>query len=147
MGCGSSSLKGSEDVGTNAPTPAVPNNNNLQPAGGAPVKKVKTNFSNIDYDAPTETHKDSLLKARAPDELDEGPSRNASYAGPTAGTGTGTGAGNLQGESKDAILEEEQAAEKNPPEPYDAKKDEPEPEAKPTSDEQQIGGKIPDFVQ
>lgn len=145
MGCSSSSLKDSEDVGTNAPMPAVPNNNTLQPAEGTPMKKIRTNFSNIDYDAPAETHKGSLLKARAPDELDEGPSRNASYAGPTAGTGTG--AGNLQGESKDAILEKEPVAEKNPLEPYHAKNDESEPEAKPTSDEQQVGGKIPDSIQ
>ena len=145
MGCGSSSLKGSEDVGSNAAMPAVPNNNTLQPAEGAPMNKVRTNFSNIDYDAPAETHKGSLLKARAPDELDEGPSRNASYAGPTAGTGAG--AGNLQGESKDAILEKEPAAERNPVEPSHTKNDESQPEAKPTSDEQQIDGKIPDPIQ
>lgn len=133
MGCGSSSLKGSDNVGTNAPMPAVPTE--------APVKKVRTNFSNIDYDAPAETKKGSFLKARAPDELDEGPSRNASVAVGGAGA-----AGNLQGETKDGLLEKEPPAEKNALEPYHANNA--DEESKPTTDGTEVGGgKIPDFIQ
>lgn len=141
MGCGSSSLKGSEDVGTDAPKPTVPNNNNLQPVGGAPMKQVRTNFSNIDYDAPAETHKGSLLKARAPDELDEGPSRNASYAAPTAGAV----GGNLAGETKDGLTEHP-AAESTPLEPYHTKSE--ENESEPTSGVgQHADHKTPNLVQ
>lgn len=80
MGCGSSSLKGTTDVGT-SDVPSVPTN---APAG-APLRNVKTNFSTIDYDATPENNKSSLLKERAPDELDEGPSRNASAVDEMAG--------------------------------------------------------------
>lgn len=139
MGCGSSSLKGSEDVGTNAAVPAVPNNNPLQPAG-TPMNKVKTNFSSVDYDAPAETHKSSLLKARAPDELDEGPSRNASSASPTA---TNKATGNLRSETKDDTMEK--PAENAPLEPYHTISEDPEPTS--GANNQQVGGKTPDFIQ
>jgi hypothetical protein len=135
MGCGSSSLKGSDTVGTDAPKPVA-----VAPAeSSTPMNKVRTNFSNIDYDAPAETHKGSLLKARAPDELDEGPSRNASVAV--------AGAGNLQGETKDGILEQEHPAEKNALEPYHKNPDI-SSEPKTTAEETQVGGgKTPDFIQ
>jgi hypothetical protein len=134
MGCGSSSLKGSEDVGPNAPVPSVQTENPLQPAG-APMKKVKTNFSSVDYDAPAEKHKASVLKARAPDELDEGPSRNASY--------TAQATGDLRGETKDGILEK--PAENAPLEPYHTNGE--EPESTSGADHQQVGGKNPELIQ
>jgi len=135
MGCGSSSLKGTEDVGTNAPVPSVQTENPLQPTG-APMKKVKTNFSNVDYDAPAEKHKGSILKARAPDELDEGPSRNASYATPAT-------TGDLRGETKDGIPEK--SAENVPLEPYHTNGE--EPDSTSGVDNHQVGGHNPDLVQ
>ena len=132
MGCGSSSLKGTEDVGTSE-QPAVPtSSNNLQPAGGgAPMKKVRTNFSDVNYEAPT-GNKESLLNATAPDELDEGPSRNESAVSPMA----------TRAEPKDGILEKANVEEQKL-EPYHTLED-----GRDTSTvEQQVGGKTPDLTQ
>jgi hypothetical protein len=131
MGCGSSSLKGTEDVGTSE-QPAVPtSSNNLQPAGGgAPMKKVQTNFSIPDYASPADT-KASQQNAPAPDELDEGPSRNASAVSPMA----------TNAEPKDGILEKANVEEQKL-EPYHTLED-----GRDTSTvEQQVGGKTPDLT-
>ena len=136
MGCGSSSLKGTEDVGTNA-GPSVPNNNPLQPTS-APMSKVKTNFSTVDYDAATNTNKGSQLKDQAPDELDEGPSRNASYVSPT----TTHTAPNLAGETNDGIMEKPAAVAENKLEPYHTISDDTAAPMQP-----QVGEKTSNLVQ
>lgn len=86
------------------------------------MKKVRTNFSNINYDVPAEKHKGSLLKARAPDETDEGPSRNTSVNVP-------------QEETIDEVMEKK--PQEGTLEPYQTLEEE----------QGKVGGKTPDLVQ
>jgi hypothetical protein len=85
MGCGSSSLKGDQPTGLTGGDDAP-----------QPIRKVKTNFSTVDYDAGTSASKKRRMTEYAPEDTIRNRSE-ASGAAPGSRDGGGPSAGGVGG--------------------------------------------------